>query len=296
MKYYFNTFIKAGKLFHEKRGTTLASSSTFYALITIVPSLLLLIRGIGFFLGSLTQTQKYIFIIGSRFFPEVSSQLLIKIQDMIKGPLFAGNRFTLLNFIILGVSSITFLNSIYSGLYFITNDKKSLSLAKIFRGIVIIGITMLTIGAVVILPHVIIWVIKFFQNNFITAFLYDSIDILRPLIKWVRLIDVRKTYWLKSNLLHGTIFLIYFTLLYRWLFAWEIKWREAFFASLTFVSSIILGKYFFWIYVYFVRDGMMRQYGDFYTSLIGVMWLYFLMIFFFYAACVCQVFKREAQT
>ena len=51
-------------LFYNKKGTTLASSSSFYALITIVPFLLLMVRGIGYFLGNLDRTQKYLFVIG----------------------------------------------------------------------------------------------------------------------------------------------------------------------------------------------------------------------------------------
>ena len=55
---------EAVHLFFQKKGATLASSSSFFALITIVPFMLLMVRGIGYFLGNLDRTQKYLFVIG----------------------------------------------------------------------------------------------------------------------------------------------------------------------------------------------------------------------------------------
>ena len=94
-------------------------------------------RGIGYFLGNVNQTQKYLFILAGKFFPEVAPQLLVTLQGMIKGPLFAGTEFTILNFLVLGVSAITFLNSIWMGIYFITEDKSILSWKRILKGFVI---------------------------------------------------------------------------------------------------------------------------------------------------------------
>ena len=286
---------KGALLFYEKKGTTLASSSTFYALITIVPVLLLIVRGIGYFLGNINQTQKYLFILGSRFFPEVAPQLLLTLQSMIKGPLFAGTEFTILNFFILAVSAITFLNSIWMGIYFITEDKSILSLWRILKGFVIIGITLLMVLMLFLLPPLIIYFIKFIQTNMITQFFYDNFDFLRPILTFIKKINLKKSYWLKSNILHVSILIIYFTVLYRWLFSWKIQLKEAFVAALAFSFSVFVGKSVFWIYIYYVRGGLMRNYGDLYTTVVGVIWLFYLMCFFFYGACVCHVYRQRRE-
>lgn len=284
---------KAGHLFYRKHGITLAASASFFAIITSVPFFLLTIRGIGYFLGSLTQTQKYLFMLGQRFFPEVAPQLLLQAQTLIKGPLFAAQQFTIFNFLFLIVSTVTFLNSIWMGIYFITEDKNILSFWKILKGFVIIGITLLMLGMIFVLPPIVIYIIKFIQTNRVTEFFYDTFDFLRPLITLFKGINLRKSYWLNSNVLHISIVLLYFTVLYRWLFSWKIKLREAFVASLSFSVSVFVGKYLFWIYIYYVRDGMIKSYGDFYTSILGLIWLFYLMCFFFYGACVCQVYNKK---
>jgi membrane protein len=291
----FTNLYRGAILFYQKKGTTLASSSSFYALITVVPFILLMVRGVGYFLGNLNRTQKYLFIIGEQFFPEVAPELLLKVQLLIKGPLFAGTNFTLLNFIFLAVTTLTFLNSIWMGIFFITGDKNILSLWKILKGFVIIGMTLLMIGLIFILPPIIIFIIKFVQTNYLTRFIYDNFEFLRPLLNFLLNINLKKSYWLNSNTLHITVLIAYFTALYRWLFLWKIEMKEAFVAAMAFSVSVFLGKSLFWIYIYYVREGLMRNYGDFYTSVVGVVWLFYLMCFFYYGACVCHVYKERRE-
>ena len=286
---------KGALLFHEKKGTTLASSSTFYALITVIPFLLLTVSGLGYFLGNINRVQKYLFVLGGRFFPEVAPQFLLTLQNMIKGPLFAGTQFTVLNFFVLAVSTITFLNSIWMGIYFITEDKSILSIWRILKGFVIIGITLVMVMLIFMLPPVIIYVVKFIQTNIITQFFYENFDFLRPVLTFIKKINLRRSYWLNSSFLHITIMIAYFTVLYRWLFSWKIQLKEAFIAALAFSTSVFIGKSLFWIYIYYVRGSLMRNYGDLYTSVIGVIWLFYLMCFFFYGACVCHVYRQRRE-
>ncbi len=288
-----SVLVEALKLFHKKRGTTLASSSTFYLLITVVPSLLLIIRGVGFFLGNLAQTQKYVFLIGAKFFPEVAPELLLKLQQLIKGPLFAGTKFTILNFFLLGISAITFLNSIWSGIYLITEDKQNISWSRVLKGFIIIGITISMVLLIFILPPVIIFFIKLLKDNFLMDFLYQTFDFLRPFLKWIKSFDSRKAYWLRSNFLHTTIVFVYFTLLYQWLFNWKLKTKEAIVAAGAFAFSVYVGKDLFWIYIYSVKCVLMSSYGELYSSILGLVWIFFLMCFFFYGACVCHVFLKK---
>ena len=289
----FKVFYRGARVFFNKKGMTLASSSSFYALITIVPFILLMIRGVGFFLGNISRTEKYLFVIGAKFFPEVAPDLLIKLQTLIKGPLFADSHYTLLNFFFLAISAISFLNSIWMGIFFITEDKEILSPWRILKGFAIIGLTLIMMGMIFILPPVIIFTLKFLQKNFVTQFLWENIDIIRPYLRYIMAINVKKSYWLNSDILHLSIILAYFTVLYRWLFSFRISNREAFMASLAFSFSMFVGKYLFWIYVYYVRKGLIQNYGDLYTSVVGVIWLFYLMCFFFYGASVCSVYKAR---
>jgi membrane protein len=149
------------------------------------------------------------------------------------------------------------------------------------------------LGMIFILPPIVIYIIKFIQTNMITAFFYDNFDFLRPIIMLVKTINLKRSYWLNSNILHVSVIIIYFTVLYRWLFSGKIILKEAFVASVAFSVSVFLGKYIFWVYIYYVRDGMIKNYGDFYTSILGLIWLFYLMCFFFYGACVCQIYNKK---
>jgi membrane protein len=283
----------AVRLFFKKQGMTLASSSSFYAIITIVPFMLLTVRAIGYFLGNISRTEKYLFILGSKFFPEIAPDLLIKLQALIKGPLFAESHFTLLNFFFLAVTTFTFINSIWMGVFLITGDHQILSLWRILKGFVIIGFTLLMLGLIFIFPPVIIYVIKFFQSNVFTQYLWDNFETLRPMITYGMKINLKKSYWLSSDVLHLTVILSYFTMLYRWLFYFKITLKESMVAALAFSVSMFIGKYLFWIYLNFVRNGLIRNYGDLYTSVVGIIWLLYLMAFFFYGVCVCSVYKTK---
>ena len=286
---------KGALIFHDKKGTTLASSATFYMIITIVPFFLLIVRGIGYFLGNVNQTQKSLFLLVSKFFPDVAPQFLIKLQGMIKGPLFAGTQFTVLNFLVLAISAITFINSIWMGIYFISEDKNILSWKRILKGFVIIAITLLMVSALFLLPPLIINFIKLIQKNALIQFLYDNFDSLRPILTFLKKINLKKSYWIKSNFLHVSIFIVYFTILYRWLFSWKIEMKEAFVAALAFSMSVFIGKSIFWIYIYYLRDAFVRNYGDLYTTVVGIIWLFYLMCFFFYGACVCQAYRERRE-
>jgi len=292
---YFKVLIESGKDFHQKKGMTLASSSSFFALITLVPFLLLMIRGIGYFLGSLSQTQKFLFIIGSKFFPSIAPQFMQQIQSLIKGPLFADTPFTIFNFIFLIISTYTFLNSIWMGIYFITEDKEILSPWRILKGMAIIGVTFLMLGLVFWIPPLIIYIIRFLQNNLLTQLFFDTFEVARPLLVYIMKINLKKSYWLNSNFLHILFILTYFTLLYRWLFSFKISWKEGFFASIVFTAFIFLGKSLFWLYFYYLRGGLKNSYGDLYTSVLGVIWIFYLMCFFFFGACVCNIFRKNNQ-
>jgi membrane protein len=260
-------------------------------LITIVPFLLLLIRVIGYFFGSLSRTEKYLFIIGAKFFPGVAPNFLLEIQSLVKNALFANNSYTFLNFLFLAVSSSIFINSIWMGVFFITDDKKVLSWWRFLKGGVIIGMSLLMLGMVFLLPPIIIFTLKTLQKNFVVSFLWENIDSLRPYLNYILKINVKKSYWLNSNILHLSIILSYFTFLYRWLMSWKISLKEAFIASLAFTLSMFIGKSLFWIYLLSVKRGLVLHYGEFYSSIIGVIWLFYLMCFFFYGISVCHVFK-----
>ncbi|OUR96410.1 hypothetical protein A9Q84_08645 [Halobacteriovorax marinus] len=281
------------KLFQEKRGTTLASSSTFYILLTIVPFCLLLIRVVGILIGDINSTQTQIFELLSRFFPDVAPEILSQIQTTVKGPLFAAGQFTILNFFILLVTSLSFFNSIWNGLFLITEDKSYLKFNKHLKGIFVIGVTIVLLSFFFFLPSVYFYIGKVLTNNVVINFISESFPTLSGSSKYFSQVNFGFLYFIKSNFFHAVIFSVFFAFLYRWFFSWKISLKQSFVGSIIFSILIILGKNLFWIYFMYVRESLMRNYGDYYTLIVGIVWLYMTMSFFYFGACVCTVLLKN---
>ncbi len=293
LKSLIDPFYKAILLFHARRGTTLAAASSFYVIMTIVPLTLLLIRLVGFVIGDLSRGSDEIFVSIERFMPNVSAELFEQIKTMISGPLFGGAKVTVVNLVILFFSSLSFFNSIWNGLYLITNDRSYLSFWKNLKGVVIIGMTIGLFSLSLSLPRILIFSVGLVQNNFVVNFIWDLFPPLRPLLDYLRHYDIGALTFLSSPIVMIFFFVIYFALLYRWFFSWRLPYLNSFIAASTFVLALFAGKNFFWIYFFYVRDNLVKNYGDFYTVIVGLMWVYLVLCFFYFGACLCHVLRDK---
>lgn len=284
---------EAFQLFIQRRGANLAAASSFYVIITIVPLVLLMVRLIGFFIGDLGRGEEELFYYAANFFPQVAPEVLEKVRAMVSGPLFGDKKFTILNFVILTMSSLSFFNSIWSGLYLITNDKSFLSFWRNLKGIFVIGVTIALVSLSLTLPSLFMFVVNMAQKNMVVDFVWEYVPMLRPALEYFQSYDITQGFLVRTNLLHGLLFIGYFTFLYRWFFSRRVPIFNAFIAAATFVISLFAGKSLFLVYFLYVRDNLMRNYGDFYTAIVGLMWLYFVMCFFFFGACLCHVLRDE---
>ena len=69
--------------------------------------------------------------------------------------------------------------------------------------------------------------------------------------------------------------------------------REAMLGAFTFVFFLIMGKSLFWIYFTNVRGALIQSYGDYYTIIVGLVWVFIVMCFFFYGACLCHTLQKN---
>ena len=110
---------------------------------------------------------------------------------------------------------------------------------------------------------------------------------------YVASMDFGVNFVLSTNLIPFLLFLVYFTVLYRWLFHWKIKLIHSFFGSFIFVSALIIGKNLFYWYFYFARETLKKNYGDYYTFIVAMIWIFIVMCFFFYGACLCHIYDTK---
>lgn len=271
----------------------MAAASSFYVIISMVPLMLLLIRLLGFFIGDLSRGSDEIFMYMEQFLPDFSSEIFETMKNLISGPLFGGAHVTSVNLFLLLLTSLSFFNSIWNGLYLITNDRSYLSFWKNVKGVVIIGVTIGILILSLVLPKLFIAIVQVMQNNFVVDLIWELFPPLRPIVESLQVYDISRWKFFTSLPFYMFIFLVYFTLLYRWFFAWKLPYFNSLVAALTFVLSMMIGKNLFFIYFFYVRENLVRNYGDFYTLIIGLMWVYFVMCFFYFGACLSHVMRNE---
>ncbi len=299
LKLLFHLYSDAFKLFNRKKTTLLAASASFYVILTIVPFFLLLIRIAGSLIGSLAQVNKLIFKLGDEVFPNMGPEILLKAQEIIQGTLLANRQLTFINFVILIISSLSFFNAIWTGIFLISDDKTFLKWWKHLKGLGVIALTVVMLMIAFSFHPLLLIFIKSLQYNIMVDVLYEEVGASQFLIDYLRSIDLEKSVLFKENIFHFFIFLTYFTFIYRWFFNWKIGLKDSILSSVTFVALLLMGKNLFWVYFFYVRETMVSSYGDYYSFILAIIWIYLVMCFFFFGISLCVVLrdrKRKAKS
>lgn len=291
LKEFLNKYVLAFNLFRERRAQTFAAAACFYLILTSIPFLLLTARILGFFLGDLKEVGDQIISMGEQLFPEASTELLTQMSTVLNGPIFVNSKLNIVNIFILVASSLTFTNVIWNGLYLITDDRSYISKWKYLKGLVIILLSIVITMVVLVIPPLTYMLVSFVKNNPVVDFFYSNFESLKPAIEYFKNKTFTADDLISANIFPGIIFILFFTFLYRWFFNWKIGNKDALVGSLTFVVALLVGKNLFLFYFVYFRQNLLIRYGDFYTLIVALIWIFQVMVFFFYGACLCHVLK-----
>ncbi len=292
-QYLAHLYGEAFRLFNRKKTTLLAASASFYVILTIIPFFLLLIRIVGSLIGDLREVNSLIFKLGNEVFPNLGPQVLLKAQEIIQGTFLADRQLTFINFFILIISSLSFFNTIWTGIFMISDDRSFLKWWKHLKGLGVIGLTVIMLIVAFAFHPLLMMVVKALQYNVVVDILYQEVESLKGIIEFARSVDINKSGIFKENIFHLVIFITYFTFIYRWFFNWKLSFKASLLSSSTFVGLLLIGKNLFWIYIFYVRDTMMSSYGDYYTFIVAIIWIYLVMCFFFYGISLCVVLRDQ---
>ncbi|MFZ4712413.1 MAG: YihY/virulence factor BrkB family protein [Bacteriovoracaceae bacterium] len=92
-----------------------------------------------------------------------------------------------------------------------------------------------------------------------------------------------------SNIFHWMVILLYFTFMFYFIMGRTISMKDAFLGAFTFVILFFLSKFLFWLYLKYLKTNLIRNFGDFYSMIVAVLWVYFVMISFFMSASVAFI-------
>ncbi len=285
-------FINAFFLFRRTGGTMVAAASSFYFLLTVIPISLLFIRIAGFFFGDVNLILDKLYILILKLWPSSGPENILQIKNILSGLLTGSVGFTWIHFLVLGWSSLMFLNSIWNGMYQLTDDDIYRSLKRHLKGIVIILITIVLLNAAIGLPMFFALMDRFFSNNTVILYFLEFFPDISQSAGAI-LNNIFTKVFVNTNILNGLIFTFYFAFLYRWFFSWKISFKVSVIGSLVFVSSFFIGKSLFLIYFLNLKKNYILNYGEFYSFIIGMLWVFLVISFFYYGACICYEFGVE---
>lgn len=292
MKKYFDAIISGFIFFRQKRVGILAAASSFYIILGFIPVSLLLVRALGFALGDMETTEGRLFEIFKSIYPEINTQFILKVQKLVEGPLYATPKLTYLNLIFLIFASLSFTSSIWTGLAIITQDR-SKSLWVKLKSLLIISVTVIFLTITLLISPLLRFMGELAKNNFVISLIKKNFPESEALLNYFAHIDLGVNFLVQSNLFPFVLFLIYFTFLYRYFFHWKIKIKDAFFGALIFVSALSIGRFGFYIYFNIFRKALKNNYGDYYSFFVSLLWIFLVMSFFFFGACICYILEER---
>lgn len=260
--------------FKKRKGEIVAGSATFFSLLSFGPILLTLISLSTFVFSSQDKAQDFVLSAINNNFPNLAPWILKSLNQIVATQIQGNSGFSVINFVVLLYATLGVISSLHFGLKtisrsqsrggFFLDDAKSL-----FAGVSV----TLFMGGFLMLS----------SPNIVKGWLYTSSA------SWNDFSDFLISY----NILPALSAMAFFTLYYQWSTPKNISWRDSFYGATTFVVTFMVGKSFYWVYHLYTKDTMSQSYGNFYTLVVAVLWVYYLMCAFFYGASVACVREIE---
>jgi membrane protein len=251
-------------LFKKRKGEVIAGASTFFTLLSFAPVLLLFISLLGVVISDNATARDYVMNLINETFPRVDKWLYTSLENVIDNQLH-NHRFGFLELIFLAFTSMGISTSIVFGINIISKvDPDGGLLSDDIRSFVTgIGITFY-----------IVLLVCLGQNG--------------PLQEIVKALPYGKSFvFLFHNSIANSFFsLVFFSLFYKWCPSIKVSYKDAFFGGATFVLSFLVGRSFYWIYLRYFKDDLIKDYGEFTNFMIALIWVYFLLCCFYYGASV----------
>lgn len=259
--------------FKKRKGEILAGAATFFALLSVVPVLLLAISVLGLVLGDVDQSKSFVLSFLSENVPSIAPWILKSLEAIIDQQLKASSGINFLNTGVLIYSIMGVIGGLMFGLKqvagiegkggFYLEDFKTFLLGVAVAGFMFSLLALSNKGI--------------------------SLALLAPNEGTWKL-GVRKI--LDYQLLQVVVSLGFFTCFYKVAAPTKTTWHHCLFGASTFVGCFLIGKSFYWIYLLYAKESLSQNWGNFYTLFIAVFWVYFLMCSFFYGASVAYVDGR----
>src|SRR5690606_15524849 len=155
--------------------------------------------GIGFVFGDMSGALDKVFLVAESLFPKMTSEFLFTIKELVRTALFGSVKLTLINFVFLLIGSLSFVNSLWTGVYLLTMDRTFLSWRNYVRGVVLLGVSSLFVVALFLIPSMFVSLVNFIKNSFIVTSVLETLPMPREIFLDIAVFNIDRGFLLKSD-------------------------------------------------------------------------------------------------
>lgn len=265
-------------IFKMRKGELLAGASTFFVLLTLSPLLLLVITMYGKLVGNVDQAYSYVMIAIKDGMPELAPWIYQSIQKIIKAQLSKDSLNTV-NIVLLLYTGAGLSSTLVFGMNNIADTQgRGGWIVETFKSI--ISATFMTLVIVTSL------LFTFQSQDIVNTF--DSVPMLGSIVK----------YSTDGGIFQMFMFMCLLTGYYMFMTDKKIRLSDGVFGAITTIACITAAKSFYWVYIHYMKTELVQSFGNFYTLIVAVLYIYFMICSFFYGAATAYApsYKRNKST
>lgn len=263
-------------IFKTRKAELLAGASTFFTLMSLSPLLLLVITLYGKLFGDINTAYNTVMLSIKEGMPQLAPWIFKSIQTIIKSQLSKDS----LNWV--NITLLLYTGAGLSGtIVFAMNNIADIKQ----RGGWIVETTKSIVSAGFVIAFITISLVFSFQTDLIVSFVKD----------FPTLVSVVK--YSSNGIIQGVLFLTLLTFYFKFITNKKIRYSDGVFGAVTTLSCFFVSKSFYWIYVHYMKGELQASFGNFYTMIVAVLYIYFVMLSFFYGASVAYApsYHRKAK-
>ena len=257
-------------LFKKRKAEILAGATTFFAILSFCPTVMLMISLLGHVSGDMESSKAIVLGSLKDNISHLAPWIYKSISNIVTDQLQSGAGVNIVNILFLGYSLIGLVSAFMYGI-------RTIAQKKTHGGFLVDDINSFLIGASV--------------SSFLAFLLVATNKTLLKMTLFAKgsPLPIELMPIFNYSILPIVASLGFFTAFYKLTAGRKIPLRNAFIGACSFVSCFMLGKSFHWIYIKMSKADLAVSYGNFYTLVIAVLWMYFITCSCFYGASVANV-------
>ena len=264
-------------LFKKRKCEILAGATTFFAILSFCPAMLLFISLIGFFTGDIEGAKSVVLTTVNENIPSLAPWILKSISAIVDQQLHTTKSSNIFNFFFLSYSLIGLISALMYGVRTIAGSKvKGGYLIEDLKSFLIGSTMAVFLGFLFITSNEVLFKLTFFAGS-------------ESLPKFAQSIFTYQVLPIVSSV-------VFFTGFYKISAGRDISLSHSFLGACSFVGLFILGKSGHWIYMQASEQEMAQNYGNFSTIVMAVVWIYYLVCSFLYGASISNIEKENVFT